>query len=278
MRKLILRAAVVAVALLTCTVVTAQTTQWMTDPNASGDVAVRDIVHPLVPQYLTQSNDPDTIESGSGVACSDGVFTTENSWLRLFDLDFDHGLVNTWTTESVDWGMETLTGDVDIHVNIYCLDDGLPFLYQFMTVVDTATTTATTGDLVFYNTPLHSYGACEPLSQSLVVELFGEDCEIVGTCTLYWIGANDLGQTAPSYIASASCGIVDPTDLAAIGFPDSHLVMEVNGDSGSDGGPDDGGFPDDGGGDAPATTGVGAVLLLLILLGSGAYLTRNRRG
>jgi hypothetical protein len=91
---------------------------------------------------------------------------------------------------------------------------------------------------------------------------------------LYWIGMNGLGQTGPTYIASASCGITDPAPLDAIGFFNAHLVMKVNGDIGDDF-PDDGG-DDDGGVVCPATTGMGAVLLLLILLGSGAYFLRGR--
>jgi hypothetical protein len=271
MRKPILSVAVIVVALLTCTFATAQAAQFGTNPNASGDVAVRDIVDPLFPQAITQSTDPDTMFSGSGVACSDGGFTRENSWLRLFDLDGDHGLVGWWGVESVDWGMETLTGTLPFVVNIYCLDDGLPLLYQFMTLVGSGTTQAVDGQLLFYNTTVS--GGCDTATQDMAVELFGDDCEILGTCTLYWIGANDLGQIAPSYIASASCGVVDPVDLAAIGFPDSHLVMVVK----SYYSDDDGGSPDDGGGgDVPATTSVGAVLLLLLLLGSSAYFMRRR--
>jgi hypothetical protein len=270
MRKPIVLAAVIAAALLACTVATAQTPQLTANPNASGDVAVRDIVDPLARLAITQSIDPDTLVAGTGVACSDGVYTTENSWLRLFDLDGDHGYTGTFTTESVDWGMETLTGDLPVDVNIYCLDDGLPFLYSFMTMVGTGTTNATTGDLVFYNTAVS--GSCDADTQAMAVELFGDDCEILGTCTLYWIGANNLGQTAPTYIASASCGIVDPVDLAAIGFPNSHLAMRVYVEDCCD----DGGADDGGSGDVPATTSVGAALLLLILLGSGAYLLRRR--
>jgi hypothetical protein len=244
----------------------------MTDPNASGDVVVRDDVHPLAPVTITQSIDPDTIESGTSVACSDGIFTTENAWLRLFDLDDDHGLFGVFSAESVDWGMETLTGTLPIDVNIYCLDDGMPFLYSFMNLVGSGTTQAVDGQLLFYNTTVS--GACDSPTQSMAVELSGDDCEILGTCTLYWIGMNGLGQTGPTYIASASCDIPDPRDLAAIGFFNADLVMKVNGDHGNNGG--DGGFPDDDGGDVPATTGVGAVLLLLILLGSGAYFLRRR--
>jgi hypothetical protein len=172
MRKPALPAAVIAVALLFCSVVTAQAAQLMVDPNAGGDVAVRDIVHPLAPQAITQSNDPDTIESGSGVACNDGVFTTENSWLRLFDLDDDHGLVGTYTVESVDWGMETVTGSLDIVVNVYCLDDGMPFLYAFMNLVGSAATPLADEVLTFHSTPVG--GACDSATQSMAVELSGD--------------------------------------------------------------------------------------------------------
>jgi hypothetical protein len=264
MRKPFLPAAVVAVALLTCTVASAQTPQWMTNPNASGDVAVRDVVDPLAPVTITQSVDPYTIEAGASVACSDGVYTKENAWLRLFDLDGDHGLTGMFGTESVDWGMETLTGTLPIDVNIYCLDDGLPFLYAFMILVGSGTTQAVDGQLLFYNTPVS--GACDSATQRMAVELYGDDCEILGTCTLYWIGMNTLGQTAPSYIASASCGLPDPYYDGFIIW--QHLVMVVNGN--------DAGIPDDDGGDVPATTRIGAVLLLLILLGSGAYFLRRR--
>jgi len=272
MRKPILPAAVIAMALLTCAAVGAQTPQLMTNPNASGDVAVRDIVDPLAPVTITQSNDPYTIETGASIACSDGVYTTENAWLRLFDLDGDHGLTGMFGAENVDWGMETLTGTLPIDVNIYCLDDGLPFLYSFMTLVGSGTTQAVDGQLLFYNTTVS--GACDSATQRMAVELFGDDCEILGTCTLYWIGANGLGQIGPSYIASASCGLVDPTDLAAIGFPYSHVVMKVNGEGFI---PDDDGGCDDGGGvDVPATTSVGTVLLLLAVLGTGVHFMRRQ--
>jgi hypothetical protein len=260
MRTPILPAAVIAVALLTCTVVTAQAAQLMVDPNASGDVAVRDIVLPLAPQSITQSIDPYTIVLGTSVACSDGVYTTENAWLRLFDLDDDHGLVGAFTVSSVDWGMERVTGSLDIVVNVYCLDDGMPFLYSFMNLVDSAATPVADEVLTFQNTPVG--GACDSATQAIAVELSGGDCEILGTCTEYWIGMNDLGQTAPTYIASASCGLPDPTDLTMGGPPCCHLVMVVNGQ---------GEIPD-----VPATTSVGAVLLLLVLLGSGAYFMRRR--
>jgi hypothetical protein len=45
------------------------------------------------------------------------------------------------------------------------------------------------------------------------------------------LGSNDLGQTAPSYIRSAACGINAITDYVNVGpgFPDVHLVITASG-------------------------------------------------
>jgi hypothetical protein len=269
MRKPILAAAVIAVALLTCTVSTAETAQFTTDPNAGTDVVVVDIPQPLAPWTITQSTDPDTLVAGTSVACNAGGNTTENSWLRLFDLDGDHGWPGTFYVESVDWGTEVVDGAQPLEVNVYCLDQTLPFLYQFMTLKDMVSVPLTDETLTFHNTAIG--GSCETATEDLAIDLHAPTDCTAGGCIKLFIGMNDLGQTAPTYIASASCGITDPVDLAGIGFPNAHLVMKVNaqGDCCDDGGDDDGG-------DVPATTGLGTVLLLLILLGSGAYSLRRR--
>ena len=155
-------------------------------------------------------------------------------------------------------------------VNVNCLDQTLPFLYQFMVLKDAVTVTLTDQSLEFHNTVIG--GSCDVATEDMAIDLHAEDCDITGCSTLF-IGMNDLGQSAPTYIASASCGIVDPGDLAGIGFPNAHLVMKVNG---ADGGTDDGGSGDDGGGTVPATTGVGLMLLVLALGGGSAYFLRRK--
>jgi hypothetical protein len=270
MRKPILPAAVITVALLTFAVVTAQAAELVRIDTDSMLVAVNDTMHPLSPCDITQSVDPDTLVDGTSVACANAV-TTENSWLRRFDLDSDHGMVGYYPVESIDWGIQSVIGALDLIVNVYCLDDGFPFLYSFMTLMDSGTTPVADEVLTFHNTPVG--GGCDTATQDLVIELHAEDCNIAG-CSQCFIGMNDLGQTGPTYVASASCGLPDPTDLASVGFTNSHLVMFVNADPGC-GQPHDGGFPDDGG-DVPATMGVGAVALLLVVLGSGAYFLRRR--
>ncbi len=43
-----------------------------------------------------------------------------------------------------------------------------------------------------------------------------------------FIGSNSAGQTAPSFLASAACNVLVPTDTADIGFPNMHIVLSVN--------------------------------------------------
>ena len=62
----------------------------------------------------------------------------------------------------------------------------------------------------------------------LVVEIFPPDGQTAGNS--FFIGSNNLGQTAPSYLAAADCGVPEPTNTATIGFPDMHIVMNVTGD------------------------------------------------
>jgi hypothetical protein len=189
----------------------------------------------------------------------------ENAWLHLFDLDDDHGLVGTFTVSSVDWGTERVVGASEITINVYCLDEGLPFLYAFMELKDSAATPVADEVLTFHNTPVG--GSCDSATEDMAVELYGDDCEILGTCTLYRIGMNNLGETGMTWVASASCSLPDPTPLVAIPIYNAHLVMVVNGLGGT---PGDGGDPD-----VPATTGIGAMLAVLALLFVSAYYLRR---
>lgn len=41
------------------------------------------------------------------------------------------------------------------------------------------------------------------------------------------IGINGVGEDAPSYLASAGCGITDPVTTASIGFADSQFILDI---------------------------------------------------
>ena len=253
-------------------------TSFMTDPNAvPGAFAVRDIIHPLAPQQITQNTDPNTLVGGTSVACQSGGITTDNHWWRLFDLDDDHGLLNTLTVASLDYGIETAVGPTqNITATMYCLDEGLPFELAFLTQVGMNTVAQPDADLEFFNIAVD--GSCDTASQDLAVDMSTEDC-LAGeaNCLSLFIGMNDLGESATTYIHADDCGILDPVDVNVVDFADHHVVYVVNGEA--DGGTGDGGAGDGGDGDGggvPSATVSGLLLMVLVLLGSSAYFLRRR--
>jgi hypothetical protein len=70
-----------------------------------------------------------------------------------------------------------------------------------------------------------------PAGSSLVVEIDAPDQ--AGTGRAFFVGSNDDGQTAPTYLRSDTCGTPEPTDVADLGFPGFHVVMNVTGETGS---------------------------------------------
>ena len=244
---------------------------WSPSPIEPGRYKVKQVVHPLAPESITQNVDPNTIVAGTSVACvGRGGVTTDNGWWRLYDIS----AFSDFCMENVDFGIETAVGPTqNITVNVFCLDNGLPFLGEFLDLAGTNSQPQPDADLEFFNIPVA--GCCDTQTQQMAVELLSDNCQETGTCQLLFIGCNDLGQTAPSYITADDCGVIDPIDMALIGFPDSHVIQVVNGVHGDDfpdGG--DGGTGDDGG--VPATTAQGAMLTVLLLLGTSALLLRRR--
>jgi hypothetical protein len=269
MRKIL----VFAVLVLACAVVTAQANDLGTS-GGSGGAVVRDIIHPLAPQQITQNLDPNTLEDNSGVSCGSAGITTDNGWWRLFDLDGDHGLTGQFCVEDLDWGVDSCTGAQEIFIRSYCLDDGNPFYQVFLSQQGESSTTIADGaNEEFVNTAVG--GCCDADTQSMAIGIFAPDCLESGLCTNFFIGGNKLGQTAPSYLSAEDCGAPDPTDVADFGFTTNAWLMVVNGDGtgGDDGGTGDGGT-DDGG--VPATTGIGLMLLVLALGGGSAYFLRRK--
>jgi hypothetical protein len=64
---------------------------------------------------------------------------------------------------------------------------------------------------------------------ALAVEIFTPDGQDAGNS--FFIGSNANGQTGPTYLAAADCGVTEPTPTEDLpgGFPDMHMVMTVFG-------------------------------------------------
>ena len=152
--------------------------------------------------------------------------TAQNSYFRVFDLP-SFGINNVYTVASVDIGVGAAQGPVGtqpVTVNLYTLSG--PFVFANLTPIGSNTINLPNQDLTIVNVPV---AGVAPPGSTLVVEVFTPDGQQSGSG--FWIGSNAAGQTGPSYLSTPGCGgIPEPTDIATLGFPNMHIVMNVNGD------------------------------------------------
>jgi hypothetical protein len=165
------------------------------------------------------------------VACSpdQGTTTTENSYWRVFDLAGDFGITGDFNVTNVQFGVENSNNSGSTTVNLYTLSG--PLNTANLTLIGTGSFNVANGALFFYNAAV---AGTAPAGSTLVVEVSSPNLSGVGA---FFIGSNNLGQNDPSYLSSASCGLPQPTDTAAIGFPNMHIVINVGGNE-SVGAPD----------------------------------------
>jgi hypothetical protein len=181
----------------------------------------------VCPSTITQSVSQEIV-SGNSVACNNGTATGQNSYWRAFDMNtFTGGAEYDVTSISFDIEVASSgsgTGQ-PVTVNLYT-NSGAPF------PGGTRTLLATTGPLTVVDQALTVLEvplvATVPAGTSeLVMEVNSPDGRPDGN--VFFIGSNPNGQTGPSYLSSADCGPPDPTNLADLGFPNMHIVFNVNG-------------------------------------------------
>jgi len=228
------------------------------------------------PCSFTQNLDFE-IEPGGSLACVGSGGTTDNQFLRVFDLDVEHGFGGQVCLDSLDYAVESSVGDVDLTFYVYCTRQGLAddAIYGGINraqdldpgLVFSVSAVQPDAELEFFNQPLG--GCCDADSQDLAVEIAAEDCAEDGTCYVFFPGADGYGSTKPYYISAPDCGIDDPVNADAItGLGVHELLMQVNAtcDEAGDGGDDP---------DVPAAGGWGLGLLLVTVLATGAYFVRR---
>ncbi|MDC8000338.1 T9SS type A sorting domain-containing protein [Aequorivita todarodis] len=188
----------------------------------------------MAPVTITHSV-TQNIVAGNSVTCNAGGIPDENSFFRDFDLAADFGITDAFNVSSAEFAVEAVSGPTNLTINIYSTTTAFPGGYPgSATLQGTAnyvSNVADAGNVV--SVPIT---ATIPAGSIMIYEL-----KINAGATASWFpGSNADGQTGVSWIMSAACSISTPTDLAAIGFPNQHMVMNIVGEEAGGGGP----FPD----------------------------------
>jgi hypothetical protein len=182
------------------------------------------------PHSPTQSTDTSTVSPGNSVSCNGAGLHTDNSYIRRFFLGVDHGIVNSFYVKSLDWAIEQAAGVggvQPVNINLYRIPVGSPLTFANMTLISTDMLSVADASLSPINSVIASAYVPDPTTTDLVVEVFTPEGQTAGNS--FFIGSNPNGETQPSYLAAAVCGITEPTTTGSIGFPGMQLVMVVNG-------------------------------------------------
>jgi len=181
---------------------------------------------------LTQSSSQDITPQNS-VACIESdangnpIEHRENSFYRVFALDA-LGVSGRLETSSVAVGVQSAQSpnpDQPMSVVLHTLA-GNDLELDRLTEIGRADIRVANQGAGIIDVPL---AATVEADSKLVVELYLPDA--AGGGNLLFPGSNTAAQTGPTYLRApaAGCDLVEPTDVAAIGFPDMHLVLSVSG-------------------------------------------------
>jgi len=156
------------------------------------------------------------------VACSAEGLTADNGYLRTFTLE-DFAIHDDFEVTEVSFGVEAVNlAPSTVTVRLYTLD-AEPLTYGNLTEIGSADVTLTPQALRMVTVPVRG---TVPAGSTLVVELDAPDTSLTSG---FFPGSNAEGETAPSYLRSEACGIPEPSPMSALGFPGTHLVMNVTG-------------------------------------------------
>ncbi|MGH9158971.1 MAG: choice-of-anchor J domain-containing protein [Vicinamibacteraceae bacterium] len=174
-------------------------------------------------QTITHSESLDILDGAACMSDSDDGTTAATQFLRTVTLT-DFGITGAFDVTAVTFGVEAVRDTTaSITVNLYTLEGD--FTYANLTPIGSATVDLPPQELTLVTVPVTGEA---PAGSTLVVEMAAPDLRGVGG---FSVGANDLGETAPSYIASDSCDTPEPTAIADI-FPwNLHFVMTVTGET-----------------------------------------------
>ncbi len=163
------------------------------------------------------------------IGCQAGGFNTANSYWRAYNLA-SYNLAGALTVNSVTFGIETAnangTGTTQpVTVRLWTSAGAFPAGVR--TLVGTQVVNVPDQTVSLF-TATFSTPVTVPANAILVVELFTPDGR-APVNNVFFVGSNNLGQSQPCYISAADCGVASPVTLASLGFPNMHIILNING-------------------------------------------------
>src|SRR5262245_65768751 len=183
----------------------------------------------VCPPTITESSSQEIV-SGNSVACNNGIGTTENHYWRAFNMaTFTGG--QDYNVTSVSFGIELAqsgggTGQ-PLTVNLYA-NHGSPFPlgdWQSNLIASSGSINIPDLSLTIFSVPLTVTVPGSALE--LVMEVMTPDGTQVGN--LFFVGSNPDPESGLSYLSANDCGVPNPTPTGDLGFPNMHIVFNVNG-------------------------------------------------
>lgn len=163
---------------------------------------------------LTQSLST-VVHSGATLACSELAAHYENSYYRVFTP------TTALRVNAVQLGVEIAQGgDQPLGVRLHTLSG--PLTQANLSPLAAVTATVSNQEQTLLTVPISAWVAAQ---QPLVAELWVPSG--IASNRLLFVGSNTLGQTAPTYLRAPDCGQPEPVDVAVLGAPSAHLVLNV---------------------------------------------------
>jgi hypothetical protein len=180
-------------------------------------------------QTITQSSSQ-AIENNSTISCQLGGTIFDNTYYRAFDLS-SFNITEDFVISAVEFGVEvvnTSSGSYPITVRLYTTTDVFPanFPGDDYTLLAEQTYDVPNQAQSIYSAAM---AATVPLGSNLVVEI-GYEGDPTGDALVY-LGSNDNGETAPTYIVAPNCGVSSPETIQQVNndFAGHGLVLNIVG-------------------------------------------------
>lgn len=180
-------------------------------------------------EILSHSTDNTTVVDG-GVACAGGGTTADNIFSRSYTPS-DFGFTGEFFVMGARFipVFTDVSGGADAVYTVRLSSTDAPYPTGTLTTLGEATITITATEAGIEQQVMLDAPVSVDAGDEIVVEIDIPD-NVDPNMYDARIGVNSAGQDAPSYIFSAACSLTEPTDFAAINFPDNHIILDLIGD------------------------------------------------